>query len=125
MNKYISIQTEIGTLRGRDCIYLDEVRIQDGQNTLVLIGVINGDLCSKQQLGVEIPYELKFTGVLALKMVELDSWDCVSESSFDEIKNSTWLQTLDGKVKSHHRHFLIQTYDEVFEVVCCRYEFKI
>ena len=57
-------------------------------------------------------------------MVELDSWDFRAESSFDEVIDSEWIQTLRGKVNKTHRHFLVQTYDEVFEIVCSGYEFK-
>ncbi len=121
--EHVPIQTKLGILHGRDCIYLDKVKLLNGNNTLVLIGEINGNLCSEQRIGADIPYKLIFTGVLALKMIELDSWDGNSESSFDEVINSTWVKCLGGKVQSWHKHYLVQTYDEVFEVVCEKHEF--
>jgi len=123
MNKHVPIQTKHGTLNGRDCIYLDSAKFTDGFNTFVLLGDINGNLCGKKREGEEIPYKAIFKGVLALKMVELDSWDFKSESSFDEIVDSKWIKSLGGKVGKKHRHYLIQTYDEVFEVVCDQLEF--
>ena len=123
MNKHVPIQTKLGILRGRDCIYLDKANFNDGMNTFILKGDINGNLCSKERLGEEIPYKAIFRGVLALKMVELDSWDCNSESSFDEIVDSSWIKSLGGKVTESHHHFLIQTYDEVFEIVCTQVDF--
>ncbi len=126
MNIYIPIDTELGILSGRDCIYLDKVDLTNGTNTLKLSGEINGNLCSQKRSGLFIPYQFTFSGVLALKMIELDSWDFLSESSFDEIKKSTWLKKLDGKVNpSEHKHYIIQTYDEVFEVICNKFKFEI
>lgn len=125
MNKHVPVETKVGYLSGRDCIFLDKVLISEGQNTLTLKGDLNGNLCSKPQAGIEIPYKLVFSGVLALKMIELDSWDGRSESSFDEIKNSAWIKELGGKVDRSHIHFLVQTYDEVFEVVCSRFKFHV
>jgi len=123
MNNHFPINTELGILKGRDCIFLDEVKLEIGQNNLILLGEINGDLCSREQSGLYIPYEISFNGVLALKMIELDSWDYNSKSSFDEIMESNWIKELGGKVKSKHRHFFFQTYDEVFEIVCSDYVF--
>ena len=70
------------------------------------------------------PYELFFTGVLALKMIELDSWDFECASSFDEILESEWIAELGGKVSSDDKHVFVQTYDDIFEVICSSYEFK-
>ena len=125
MNKCIPVQTELGILSGRDCIYLDSAKFSDSQSNFILKGDINGDLCSKEILGEEIPYKVIFEGVLALKMVELDSWDFNSESSFDEILNSSWIKSLGGKVNKSHHHYLFQTYDEVFEVVCLQVNLTI
>lgn len=121
----IPVETALGILKGRDCIYLDKVSFQNGLNTLVLKGEINGNLCSLPRKGEFISYSAIFRGVIALKMIELDSWDFKSQSSFDLIKNSSWIRELGGKVNTEHRHYLIQTYDEVFEIVCSEVEFQI
>lgn len=124
-NKYVAINTELGLLKGRNCIYLDEVSIEDGTNTLVLNGDVDGNLCSKGRVGEDMQFTLTFTGVLALKMIELDSWGWEGESCFDEVLDSEWIRQLGGKVTPAHRHFQIQTYDDVFDVVCSAYEFRI
>ncbi len=124
MNKYVAIVTELGILKGRDCIYLDRVSFENGTSTLVMEGKVNGNLCSERQIGRVFAYVLKFNGLLALKMIELDSWDFTGESSFDEILDSDWIRTLGGKVTPSRRHFRIQTYDDVFDVVCSGYELR-
>ncbi len=124
--KYQPIETEYGFLAGRDCIYLDDVSFLNGTYRLRLSGKINKILVSDPPESSErfIPYELVFSGVLALKMIELDSWDFECESSFDEILDSEWVADLGGKVTSTDKHIFVQTYDDVFEVVCSSYKFK-
>jgi hypothetical protein len=58
-------------------------------------------------------------------MLELDSWDYISESSFDEVVDSDWIDSIGGKATARHRHILLQTYDDVFEVVCENVEFAV
>src|SRR5687768_13982998 len=43
MQQRTAIQTELGLLRGRDCIYLDKVSITDRTRTLLLEGEVNGN----------------------------------------------------------------------------------
>ncbi len=125
MNTFSPVRTELGYLQGRDWIFLDEVIFRNGLNTLVLEGEINGNLCSVKAVGEDIPYQMVFRGVLALKMVELDSWVFESKSSFDRVLDSSWVKELGGKVNENHQHYLVQTYDEVFEVVCAKCEFYV
>lgn len=126
IDKYVPIETDLGFLYGRDCIYLNKTVY--GHN-LILEGKINGNLCGKEQRDRFIPYRLTFKGVLAVTIVELDSmyhsdsWN--AESCFDEINNSSWIKNLGGKVTSEHKHFSLQTYDDVFEVVCESYDFDV
>ncbi|MEM7110881.1 MAG: hypothetical protein AAF614_00505 [Chloroflexota bacterium] len=124
--KYRPIKTGYGFLAGRDCIYLDDVSFLGGTYRLRLSGEINKSLVSEPPESSEgfIPYELIFSGVLALKVIELDSWDFECESSFDEILDSEWVASLGGKVTSANKHIFIQTYDDVFEVVCSSYKFN-
>jgi hypothetical protein len=69
---------------------------------------------------------LTFRGILALKIIELDSWrwDGQIVSSFFEIQESSWIQELEGKVTTEHKHYLVITYDDVFEIVCDQFEFQ-
>ncbi len=125
MPQNIPIETSLGHLYGRDCIYLDGFEFEEKMGTLVLDGCINGNLCATKQPGRFVPYTLRFRGVLAFKMVELDSCDWDFESSFDEVRDSDWIPLLGGKVTAAHHHFFVQTYDYVFDVVCNDYEFEI
>lgn len=124
MSHHIPIETFLGRLDGRDCIFLDGFSFDDPKGTLVLKGSINGNLCTARQSGHFIPYRLKFRGVLAIKMVELDSCDWDFESAFDEVHDSQWVASLGGKVTVSHRHFFVQTYDYVFDIACAGYEFE-
>lgn len=125
MARNIPIETALGHLSGRDCIYLDRFAFEDGAGTLVLDGCINGDLCTSRKPNRFVPYTLRFHGVLAVKMVELDSCNWEFESSFDEVCDSEWIRLLGGKVTDAQRHFFVQTYDYVFDVVCAGYEFEM
>ena len=118
--RFQSIETPLGIVNGRDGIYLDDITVSERTNRLTLDGAFNTALCSKADRP-SIDFDgcrITFTGVLAFKVIELDSWDWDSESSFDEVLDSDWIQELGGKVTLTHRHFLVQTYDDVVEVVC-------
>ena len=117
---YRPVETPLGIAKGRDAIYLDAIKWTQRTSRIILHGEFNAELCSDgSRASTEFPrYTITFSGVLAVKMIELDSWDGESESSFDQIIDSQWIKELGGKVTSTHRHFLIQTYDDVIEVVC-------
>jgi hypothetical protein len=58
-----------------------------------------------------------------MKQVDIDSWwpEAPKEttSSFFEVIGSSW--ATDSEAPPGARHFVIQTYDEVFKVVCGGY----
>lgn len=120
------IETNLGILRGRSCIFLDEVDLSD-TNTLILRGGINGTTCSLAEDKKEYPYKLIFRGVLALKMVELESSTTIAKSCFDIVRNSAWITEVSkgDKFNERHNHYFVQTYDEVFEVVSEEYSLEI
>lgn len=125
---YSPVETSVGFLRGRDAVYLDALHY-DG-STLLLQGECNGRLASNTSARW-IGYALTFTGVLAFQVVELDSWEhrcsqpVLMESSFWEVIDSKWKARLGGKAQPVHRHIVIQTYDDVVEVICASFEFTI
>jgi hypothetical protein len=119
------VETPLGWLRGRDAVYADSVTFVDRTGTLVVRGEINGKSCEHCEPDLLLPFVLRFSGVLAVRIVELDSWSGGGESSFDEVMDSPWIAELGGKVNSFHRHFVLKTYDEVFEVVCSGYDMAI
>lgn len=126
MDKAVPVKTEYGILAGRDCIYLDEVSFCNRTNRLHLKGEINGSLCSIPPAGYWVPYELIFEGVLIQKITGLDIWTSqqnnAPQSSFDEIENPPWLDDLSNKKTWPHRHFILHTYDDVFEVSCLSFK---
>jgi len=117
------IETLLGIVRGRDAIYLDSFEYEL-HSVVKLAGGINGKLASNP-IEKFVKYSLSFTSVLAFKVVELDSWDYQSESSFDKVVDSDWRKTLGGKITPEHKHYLIQTYDDVIEVVATKFSLKI
>lgn len=131
MPKYVPIITKIGTLKGRDAIFLDRVTMSERCNTLRLAGEINCNLASKSTKAGHQAYQIRFHGILAFQMIELESWDPSPKrkssrySSFDEVIDSAWLARLHGKVSPNYRHFIFQTYDHVFEVLCMTFELEL
>jgi hypothetical protein len=132
MPQFIPITTEIGTLFGRDAIFLDSVSLSDNCNTLELSGEFNCSLASKPPPSPAKwqAYKIQFCGVLAFRVTELDTWESTQggrwpKTSFDEVTESEWLAQLRSPmsaVKPEHRHFIFQTYDYVFEVICTSYK---
>ena len=125
------IETVAGVIYGRDAIFLDDVHFDYQKNIIELRGELNSPLCSiyKDNEDSFISYSLTFSGVLAFAMTELDFKDYGS-SSFDRVVNSEWLDEMrrkdhSAKVKPNHEHYLVFTYDDVFDVVCENYELKI
>lgn len=118
--RFQPIETPLGFVNGRDGIYLDDIELSERTNRVTLNGAFNSALCSKADSPSTdfAGCRISFSGVLAFKVIELDSWDGNSESSFDEVLDSDWVRALGGKVTPSHRHFLVQTYDDVVEVVC-------
>ena len=75
-------------------------------------------------------YAIQFSGVLTFQGTELDTWESLQggrfpETSFDEIIDSPWIASMAGKIRPQHRHFVLQTYDRVFEIVCTSYDLQL
>ena len=125
------IETVAGIISGRDAIFLDDVQVSLSPHTIELRGELNSLLCSKFK-GEDsfIKYSLKFSGVLAFAMTELDFKDHLGVSSFDRVVNSQWLDKMcrkdhSSKLKPNIEHYLVFTYDDVFDIACESYELKI
>ncbi len=122
---YVPVVTPLGELYGRDAIHLDDISVC--RRVLTLKGEINGRLTSIPQDRF-IGYTLTFTSLIAFSMIELDVCKDFGISSFDEVLDSGWIGEIRGSVEpdvlncSQLRHFLVQTYDDVFNVVCEHYE---
>ena len=99
MEKATAVNTCLGVLMGRDCIYLDQVK-QDALNNLTFTGDINGHLISQHRDEKDwFPYTLTFRRVLAYFACELDTYENLAGmghldgSSFDLIEDSTSIGT--------------------------------
>lgn len=123
------IETEVGIIKGRDSIYLDEINYDCVNKKVELLGELNGELCENRK-DKFIKYSLEFTGIYIFNMVELDlSYKLVgmdfSVSSFVEIECSEKLNHAKKIRNKKLKSFLLQTYDEVFEIICESYTLKI
>lgn len=133
MSSVRPIKTPLGVIRGRDALILDEMLVSVTPRSVRLRGTVSLGLCSgtREQTEAEAAYEIELADVLAFKVEELDFTDGYefAESSIVEVVGSPWLAhmtSLDsaGKVKRDHRHFEVQTYDDVVSAVCRRLTFR-
>ncbi len=126
-----AIKTEVGIVRGRDAIYLESVEFDYSSNRIRFCGSFNPHLCSDiADSDEEVGFELVFSGLLALQMIELDFDMTDGVSSFDEVRDSEWLKRMkakdhSAKVSESHRHFVLATYDDVFVIIADRYELQL
>ena len=127
MIKNKPIVTKLGTLKGRDCIYLDTLNYDHKKQHLTLKGEINGYLSEIKKEGEFMPYAVIFSQVFALKIEELEMYGYEYESSFDQVINSEWL----SKAQQSHnypkelKHFIFATYDDVIDVLCTDFKMSI
>ena len=117
-NRFAPVMTPFGIINGRDGLYLAKVEFTHNLWQLVIYLFVNTKNCSKGKISDDSRLKLTFTGVLATKIIEIDSWDWNSASCIDEVKDSDWIVSLGGKITKEHRHYFVQTYDDVFDVVC-------
>ena len=119
-NNIKSIETKLGTLKGRDCIYLDKVYKKD--YTYVFEGEINGRLldCKVEKF---IKYKLEFENVISMFTCDLDTYDSINLNSiysFEEVEDSDYItllsvnEDIDLNILKHYR---LRTYDEVFDII--------
>lgn len=123
---------ELGVLYGRDCIFVDSVVQTD--STLKFTGEINGSLASKIQDDIWIPYELIFKQVIKYSSCESDTYEAdenethgISKGSFLVIQDSDYLKNIPIRYdykKYDYRHFMVCTYDFIFNVFAVDYKLK-
>jgi len=131
MEKIIPIKDALlGTLLGRDCIYLDAFS-QDEFANLTFKGEINSSLSENPQEGKWVPYTLKFSGAAAYYVCDIDTYynmeRCAEENSFSIVEKSKWLSrlTLQDCDKANYRHYRLFTYDFVYNIIAKDYEMKL
>ena len=131
MKSITSIEHEkLGTLYGRDCIFADSVIQTDA--TLKFKGEINGTLASKINNEIWIPYELIFYKVIKYTSCELDTYEAdkneiqaINKGSLLIVQGSDYLKNIPVRYdynKDDYKHFVICTYDFVFNVFATDYE---
>ena len=137
MERPVAIETCLGELRFRDCIFLDSVR-QDERGDLTFSGEINADLTSKGRENRQgkkwIPYTLTFQRVCACFSCELDTYEnlvgngAFAGSDFDVIENSQWLKALPVRKdfpKESCKHYRLFTYDMVYHIIAASYQMEV
>ena len=126
------IITEIGIINGRDAIYLDLME-QNG-NEIIFYGEINTGLTEiKNDIKKEwLKYKLSFKETIYYKCYELDFYKKKKslESSFDKINNSKTIERMklldrEFKINNKHKHFVLTTYDYIYEIIASKYAFEI
>ena len=132
MFEFQSVQTKIGLLVGRDAIFLNEYR--SNGHELTVEGEFSGTLASEGKDNYSYPYIITFSGVQAIKVTELDAYESSTSSegwsptSFDQVVSSVWIKELNtsmSKINDSDKHFIFQTYDYVFEIICPEYNLEI
>jgi len=134
MEKAIAIDTCLGVLNGRDCVYLDQMK-RDDLNNLTFTGDINGHLISQHRNEKRwFPYTLIFQRVLAYFACELDTYENLAGlwhlngSSFDLIEDSSWLKSLPVRKdfdKDIYQHYRLFTYDDVYNIIAVSYKLEV
>lgn len=132
--KYQAIKTEaVGVISGRDAIYLDEFKqIFDSKYNCIFKGEFNSILTEITSGKDFIPYTFSFSDVIYFQCCELDLYinEKKLDSSFDLVCNSSLIQELkngsiSSKISEDHKHYVLQTYDYVFDIIAKDYKLVI
>ncbi|WP_195599396.1 hypothetical protein [Longibaculum muris] len=133
METLTAIQTELGILQGRDCVYLNTL-IQDDFGHLTLSGDINGHLIYNNTNEKDwISYQLVFQQVLAYFSCELDTYEMIEnnadyQSSFVMVNASRWIEKLPIRKDidcSLYKHYRFYTYDFVYDILAVDFQMTI
>ena len=114
------IETSLGILKGRDCIYLDNV--YKNARSYIFEGEINCRLLNNGKDGF-IKYKLEFKNVVSIFTCELNTYDAINTNSiysFEVIENSKYLKTIAANDKANIKslkHYRLRTYDDVFDII--------
>lgn len=130
--RYTPVATQFGTVRGRDALTLEAVEVELYPHSLVLRGTANAGLFSQAPQRGSVPFHLEFHGLLGLRMEDVDFVDHepLSVGSFLIVVESTWLAEIQrrdsgGKVSKDHQHYVVQTYDDVVQVIASSHRFLL
>ena len=129
----VPIETPVGTINGRNGIYLDSIAYALSPDAITLTGELNSTACSDPpESGRWIPYTVKFNSVVYLQISELDldARELAHQSSFDTVEDSLLVASLrtndhDNKISPEHKHFSFCTYDRIFEIISAGFNLEI
>ena len=125
--KFKAIDTPVGIVAGRNAIYLDSIDYNYDARTVSFSGQFDAGLCRGYKGDKAwIDYTISYRSVIYFRQVELDHYspDTLNEitSSIDENTGSELLAALKeiekgNKISPDHKHYLLATYDDIFDVV--------
>lgn len=119
---------ELGILRGRDCIYIDDVT-QNCCEKVIFHGDINGNLASLVGRETFIPFTLTFHSMAAYFVCDFDTYFNLPNrpassqtvpSSVCVVENSRWIAELPFGPEidsAQYSHYLMFTYDYVYSIL--------
>jgi len=123
------INTEVGIIKGRDGIFLD--KMEHNGFEIIFYGELAENVFNSFG-GKDLKYKLIFKDIVFYKCYELDIYpiENLLESSFDLVKNSELLKKLksrddQNKIQENHKHYILGTYDNIFEIIATEYNLKI
>lgn len=123
MKDPIPLDTPVGELYGRDAVCLEEVVLSCYPRELRV-------RCHLWRTGETVPCEIRFMGLVSLRVDEYDFSEFPGRASFAEIPDSPWLADCrardhSAKVSAVHHHLVLRTYDDVIEVLCTEYKIEL
>lgn len=121
------IETLVGHIHGRDAIHCDSCEFVIERGKLILKGDINNLNCSKSKKSTDwIAFALIFLKIKHFSCVQRDLTDLEihTESCFDEVVESNLIENL-GLFDQDVTHYIVSTYDHIFQVVAGHCEFHI
>jgi hypothetical protein len=103
------IETELGTLTGRDRIHVHAIHHDGVARTLLLSGEFH-------DADAQIGFEMRFTDVVAIAVEETDASAWATISDFHDVTDSPWSAVAPaGRAR---RHVIVQAYDDLFHIAC-------
>ena len=125
------VATSVGTLYGRDTLFLEAIDFDYGRRRLTLQCVVSSNGCSNAPQGRDHACRITLDSVYCMKMTELDTWNGPRNSCLLLVRESAWIAKLNAIAGQSRidptgfRHYIVQTYDHVFDVVAQGLEFEV
>lgn len=121
---FTGVETSVGYITaGRDAVHVDS--IEQKSSTLTFKGDINSRFCRPEYQKLRWhPFQLTFEDVKVYRCENIEvypwqEWNC--EYAFSEVMNSEWHAEY-GMEKDIYRHFIFETYDYIYFVLCKNFE---